>query len=276
MIPVLQTNSVSTLLIFHEGEASIDRSSIMSSSTAAGHGQKVDLGENAPVKTEGAGIVASESLAAESNREGGEFASNRGIHGENTNAFSESTSGSSSGNNQRAENTSSIGSFEASQSKSKSASSTGSSGLPHSQSKSTSTSSSSGVSHSQSKSAASTGGSKASQSQSKSASDNVSSGASERKSVTGAAPSYADALHVKDPNAPHSKSLQQGDWDDSKAEDGIKKAFEAEPGSINDPSRLAEERFELNQNAQAGGAGPRQAELDTETKYDALEPNARA
>ncbi|KAK7746363.1 hypothetical protein SLS53_002322 [Cytospora paraplurivora] len=46
---------------------------------APSEGTKVNLGENAPVVREGAGAVASESLAAESFREGGEFSKNRNI-----------------------------------------------------------------------------------------------------------------------------------------------------------------------------------------------------
>lgn len=41
---------------------------------------QVNLGKNAPVVREGAGAVASESLAAESFREGGEFSKNRNIN----------------------------------------------------------------------------------------------------------------------------------------------------------------------------------------------------
>jgi hypothetical protein len=41
-------------------------------------GAKVTMGENAPIRHEGAGQVDSESLAAESYSQGGEFASNRG------------------------------------------------------------------------------------------------------------------------------------------------------------------------------------------------------
>lgn len=47
---------------------------------APSEGTKVNPGENAPVVREGAGAVASESLAAQSVREGGEFASNRNIN----------------------------------------------------------------------------------------------------------------------------------------------------------------------------------------------------
>lgn len=47
---------------------------------APSEGTKVTAGENAPVVREGAGAVHSESLAAQSVREGGEFASNRNIN----------------------------------------------------------------------------------------------------------------------------------------------------------------------------------------------------
>lgn len=47
---------------------------------ATSEGTKVTLGENAPVVREGAGAVQSESLAAQSVREGGEFANNRNIN----------------------------------------------------------------------------------------------------------------------------------------------------------------------------------------------------
>merc|ERR1712000_789390 len=46
---------------------------------APSEGQKVDLGQNAPIKNEPAGSVPSGSLAAESSA----FSSNVGIHGEN-------------------------------------------------------------------------------------------------------------------------------------------------------------------------------------------------
>ncbi|PSR98981.1 hypothetical protein BD289DRAFT_65816 [Coniella lustricola] len=64
------------------------------------HGTKVDLGENAPIVREGAGLVASDSLAAESVQAGGEFAENRNIRTEevgtkeSTGAHSSSSGGS--------------------------------------------------------------------------------------------------------------------------------------------------------------------------------------
>ena len=55
----------------------------MSPQKAPSEGTKVDLGRNAPVKQEAAGPVPTESLAAESYKEGGAFASNQGIRTEN-------------------------------------------------------------------------------------------------------------------------------------------------------------------------------------------------
>ena len=77
----------------------------MSNNKAPSFGTKVDLGENAPVRAEGAGTVLSESLAAESYREGGDFASNRDAQPENM---------SSSGSYESASRTANTGSGNAS------------------------------------------------------------------------------------------------------------------------------------------------------------------
>lgn len=169
----------------------------MSPNKAPSEGQKVDLGKNAPTKTEGTGAVPSESLAAQSAAHGGEFSNNPSSRTENV------SSGNTYG---RSENTSS---------------------------------------------------------------SNTGSAAS-----AGTAPTYVNAQYAK-ASGPHGKNITEG-FDDSKTEDGVKKAFEAAPGSINDPSRQAEQQFELNQNAQSRGAGPKQGELSNETKYDALDANASA
>ncbi|KAI8655967.1 hypothetical protein NCS55_01250500 [Fusarium keratoplasticum] len=65
----------------------------------------------------------------------------------------------------------------------------------------------------------------------------------------------------------HSKNLE-GSWDDSKTEDGLQKALNAEPGSDDDPGRLAELKFQQQQ--AGGGAGPREGKLSTKSGYDAL------
>ncbi|KAF4501032.1 hypothetical protein FAGAP_2751 [Fusarium agapanthi] len=176
------------------------------------HGQKVDLGQNAPVKDEGAGAVLNESLAAESLKEGGEFASNEGIHGENQPPS-------------RSENTSA--------------------------GRNTDTSS-----------APSSG------------SDSKSSGAAPKssdsapKSLAGTAPSYVDNQHIKE-SGPHGKNLKE-DIDYSNTKDGLRKALESEPGSQDDPSRLAEQQLQQNQNAAGRDAGPKQSELEGKTPFDAL------
>jgi hypothetical protein len=171
------------------------------SPTAPSKGQKVDLGQNAPIKEEGAGKVASESLAAESTKEGGEFASNEGIRSEN-----QPSSGSENTSSGRTTNTSSAPS-----------SGSGSGAAPES---------------------------------------------------ADTAPSYVNNQYIK-ASGPHGKNLKEG-IDDSKTEDGLKKALAAEPGSENDPSRVAELQFQQSQTAAGRDAGPKQSELSGKTAFDAL------
>ncbi|KAJ4263069.1 hypothetical protein NW762_006683 [Fusarium torreyae] len=167
------------------------------SSQAPSEGQKVDLGKNAPTKQEGTGNVPSESLAAQSAKEGGQFASNEGLRGENqASSRSENTSAG------RTTNTSSA----------------------------------------------------------------PSSGSG--NSSAGTAPSYADAQYIK-ASGPHGKNLKEG-IDDSKTEDGLQKALNAEPGSQDDPSRVAELQFQQNQTAAGRDAGPKQGEVTNKTAFDAL------
>lgn len=91
-------------------------------------------------------------------------------------------------------------------------------------------------------------------------------------SPAGTASSYANPDLHKHSRGPHGKNAKEGDWDDSKTEDGLKKALESEPGSENDPSRLAEQKFQRDRSALGRDAGPRQADLATQTKYDSLNP----
>ncbi|CAM1502762.1 Fc.00g075380.m01.CDS01 [Cosmosporella sp. VM-42] len=73
-------------------------------------------------------------------------------------------------------------------------------------------------------------------------------------------------------SGPHGKNLKEGgDWDESQAQEGINKALNAEPGSENDPSRLAEHQMQLNKSSAGRDAGPRQGELSKKTAYDALD-----
>ncbi|KAL6920875.1 hypothetical protein ACHAPO_004443 [Fusarium lateritium] len=193
------------------------------------HGQKVDLGENAPVKEEGAGKVASESLAAESIKEGGEFTSNEGVGGENQpSSASENTSAG------RNTDTSSAPSSKSTQS--------------------SSDKSSAGRTAKTSSALGSNADSKSGQSGSAS---------------SGTAPSYVENQYIQSSGGPHGKNATEG-FDDSKTKDGLKLALESEPGSENDPSRLAEQQFQERQNAVGRDAGPRQSALSSETPFDSL------
>jgi hypothetical protein len=85
----------------------------------------------------------------------------------------------------------------------------------------------------------------------------------------GTTPSYVSSQYARDTSGSHGKNIHEG-FDDSGVRDGLKAALAAEPGSQDDPSRLAEQQFELKENAKTRAAGPRQTGLSTETKYDAL------
>lgn len=103
------------------------------------------------------------------------------------------------------------------------------------------------------------------------ASENVS-----QSSSAGTAPSYVSSQYIKDKNGPHGKNITEGGWDQSKAKDGLQAALASEPGSENDPSRLAEMQFQQNQNRGGRDAGPKQGELTNETKYDSLKSDVPA
>ncbi|RDA85273.1 hypothetical protein CP532_2350 [Ophiocordyceps camponoti-leonardi (nom. inval.)] len=133
-------------------------------------GTKVDPGQNAPVTREGAGFVASDSLAAESSRNDGDFAENRRNQPDASRDPSKTTTGPAQ-----------IG-------------------------------------------------------------------------VSGAQSKISDA----------------GGFDDPRLKDGLAKALQSEPGSADDPSRLAEAQMRQAEAARPGVTGHNQSELSTETAYDAL------
>lgn len=164
--------------------------------------QKVDLGKKAPVSQEAAGLVESESLAAESYEHEGEFSENR-------NAQPEGVSGSSQSE---------------------------------------------------------VGGRKEASGQQKA------SGRQGKGGVAGEAPSSAADQHSTGAKGHHGKKVKEGmsDKTDEK-NDGLARALRAEPGSEDDPSRLAERQMLQRQSLGARGAGPRQGELAGETMYDALD-----
>ncbi|KAK8147846.1 hypothetical protein MY1884_001812 [Beauveria asiatica] len=134
------------------------------------HGTKVSLGNQAPERNEPAGIVASESLAAESSRNDGEFAKNSGAKPEPS------------------QNTKNM--------------------------------------HGAPKAAQHANG--------------------------GAAPSYAVDTQLRQ-TGPHGKNIREENIDATGYRDGLKRALRSEPGSEDDPSRLAEQQFE-GRNAIPGSA----------------------
>lgn len=87
--------------------------------------------------------------------------------------------------------------------------------------------------------------------------------------TAGTAPTYIADQYVRDTKGPHGKNIQEG-FDDAGTRDGLKAALGAEPGSDQDPSRLAEHQMDLKNNAKSAPAVPRDTHLTNETKYDAL------
>ena len=82
-----------------------------------------------------------------------------------------------------------------------------------------------------------------------------------------AAPTYVNKQYTRDQAGPHGKNLQEGGFEGS----GPGKSIQAEPGSKDDPARLAEQKMNLNQTHGGTGTGPRQTRLSGEQPYGALD-----
>ncbi|PFH59711.1 hypothetical protein XA68_11974 [Ophiocordyceps unilateralis] len=67
------------------------------------------------------------------------------------------------------------------------------------------------------------------------------------------------------------KISKAGGFDDPRLKDGLSKALNSEPGSIDDPSRLAEVQMKQAEAARPSVTGPNQGKLDTGTAYDNLD-----
>jgi hypothetical protein len=158
-------------------------------------------GQNAPVNPEGAGIVPQDSLAAESYRQGGDFASNAGSKPEQFSL------------EERAERL-------------------------------------------------------------QSASGGASQGGGAH---TATAPSYIESQYIKDTSGPHGKNIHEDkNLGEPGRSDGLRRALNSEPGTADDPSRLAERKFQNEDFAAAGGQGPREGAVNTESKYDNLDRQEEA
>jgi hypothetical protein len=88
----------------------------------------------------------------------------------------------------------------------------------------------------------------------------------------GEAPGNVTKHHGKGTKGSQGKEMKEGVGEEAgKWEDGLERALRSEPGSEDDPSRLAEAQMMQRQSLGALGAKPRQSGLKGETMYDALD-----
>jgi len=218
----------------------------MSATNNPSYGTKV-TDPNAPAIREGAGAVANDSLAADSSRADGGFASNRGsepqgVSGSNSTFANKNTSG--------AKRLDPASDAEARQAEGdwaeeKKLGATGT--YPDSvggQAK--------GLAVENTQGSSQTGG----------ASSNA-----------GTAPSYVSSQYI-DPSGPKGKNLTEGGFD---SDDSKNASWNQDIGTKNDPGRLAEDKFE-RQNAEAGfdAGAPRQKGVTGDNNYDALGGDTQA
>jgi hypothetical protein len=187
---------------------------------------------NAPEIQEGAGAITSDSLAAESTREGGKFAENRdsepqGVSGSISTIANTNTSGA-----------------------------TRLDPAPDAETRSTSNKSM----HPGSLGEESSGLAVQDTSQSNN-------GAVRGVSDAGIAPTHVASKYV-DGGLPKGKNLTEGGFDSN---DGKNPSFTSEIGSQNDPGRLAEQKFQMENADAAEDAGmPRQQGITGDNSFDAL------
>lgn len=109
----------------------------------------------------------------------------------------------------------------------------------------------------------STSGSSTNQSSSNTNKKSTTSAQDTSGSSAGTAPSYIVNQYQRDPDGPHGKNLKEG-IGGGKTQDGLKKALNSEPGSEDDPSRLAELQFQQNK------TGGEQGDVADKTAFDGL------
>ncbi|KAL8714485.1 MAG: hypothetical protein Q9225_006571 [Loekoesia sp. 1 TL-2023] len=93
-------------------------------------------------------------------------------------------------------------------------------------------------------------------------------------SNAGAAPGYVASV-VSEPTKsgkPHGKNITEGGFE---SDDSKNASFTADIGSKNDPGRAAEEQFQTSAQTSAGGKGARQQGISGDGQYDALETDQR-
>lgn len=194
---------------------------------------------HAPSIQEGAGPVASDSLAAESTREGGGFSENRnsepqGVEGGNSTFANANTSGATRLDPASdAEARLAQGDWE----------------------------------EERKLGAAATSYPSAAGGQSKGLAVENTEGSYETDSAAGTAPSYVNS-QFQDQAGPKGKNLTEGGFESN---DSKNASFNNEIGTKNDPGRLAEEKMQrANADAAGDAAMPRQKGMSGDNEYDAL------
>jgi len=200
------------------------------------HGTKV-TDPNAPIIEEGAGALASDSLAAESAKEGGGFSENRNTGSNATSTYSNTSGATRLDPASDAEARLAQQDWE--EERKLGARSTAYPTAAGGQSK--------GLAVENTQGSYQTGGT---------------------SSNAGTAPSYVNAQSKISPGGPKGKNLTEGGFE---SDDSKNASFNSDIGSKNDPGRLAEEKIQ-RENADAAGdaAMPRQKGMSGDNEYDAL------
>ncbi|KAG5950627.1 hypothetical protein E4U53_004727 [Claviceps sorghi] len=92
-----------------------------------------------------------------------------------------------------------------------------------------------------------------------------------------AAPTYINSQYIKDTHGPHGKNLKEEDFDYQQVFDSQRRVFKAAPGSIDDPGRVAEVKFEKEVATTPLAATVKDSNKMSEgTAYDSLERDISA
>ncbi|KAK2022172.1 hypothetical protein LX32DRAFT_603322, partial [Colletotrichum zoysiae] len=89
------------------------------------------------------------------------------------------------------------------------------------------------------------------------------------------APTYVLNQYIRDPKGPHGKNIHEG-FDDKNVKDGLQEALRAEPGSENDPGRVAERELLKSKLGPGRYAGPRETEISGPIVYEKLDSDVQA
>ncbi|KAL8748258.1 MAG: hypothetical protein Q9184_007457 [Pyrenodesmia sp. 2 TL-2023] len=103
--------------------------------------------------------------------------------------------------------------------------------------------------------------------------DNSANVESKAKADTGSAPGYVSSV-VSGPGQtgkPHGKDIKDVTEEGFEGEEGQNVSFDAEIGTKDDPGRAATEQFQTSAQTSAGGKGARQEKVTGDGQYDALD-----